>query len=417
MVKRAIDFGKVDETRINTRFFVEVTIAQWYNSFTMKAYRFKLKPSQQIGHKLEGTLDICRELYNGGLQERRDAYKLAGKSINFHNQAIQLPEIKQTREDVANINAQVLQDVLRRLSKAFDNFFRRIEQGAEKPGYPRFKGKFRYNSFTYPQGGKRAGFKLIGKKLYLSKIGSMKVFLTQPILGTIKTCTIKREADGWYVIFAVEEIQSRFLPKTGQTTGIDVGIENFATLTNGEVIENPKHYRKAEKRLKTAQRKVSRRKLKSKRRRQAAQLLAKQHLKVKRQRQDFHHKESLKLVKEYDQITFENLNIAGMMRNHHLAKSIADAGWNSFISITTAKAGSAGRLVVKVPAAFSSQDCSQCGNRVRKTLSQREHRCIACGFIAHRDHNSAILLDKKGTGSPFGLGVLAAPVTPRTYPV
>jgi putative transposase len=138
---------------------------------------------------------------------------------------------------------------------------------------------------------------------------------------------------------------------------------------------------------------------------------------VKRQRVDFFHKESLKLVKAYDQVTFETLNIAGMMHNHHLAKSIADAAWNTFILIHIGKAANAGRSVVKVSAHFSSQDCSQCGNRVRKPLSEREHRCIECGFVAHRDHNSAIVLDKKGRAALVGMEQVTAPGEPRTYSV
>ena len=219
----------------------------------MKAYKYKLKPSKQIAQKLERVLDGCRELYNAGLQERRDAYKTKGISINYLIQANQLPEIKETRDDIAKIHAQVLQDVLRRLNKSFDSFFRRIKQG-EKAGYPRFKGKAFFHSFTYPQAGAKGGYRIVGKKLHLSKIGKIPFHLSRPLEGTIKTCTIKREADGWYVIFTVEENQSRLFAKTGKTTGVDVGIENFATLTNGEQIENPKYLRKAERRLKTAQR-------------------------------------------------------------------------------------------------------------------------------------------------------------------
>src|ERR1700752_1537212 len=172
------------------------------------------------------TLDVCRELYNAALQERRDAYRINGLSINYHAQAIQLPQIKQVRKDVGKVHSQVLQDTLRRVDKTFDAFFRRCRNG-ETPGYPRFKPASRYDSFTYPQ----SGFRLEGDKLHLSRIGSCRVRLSRPIEGTVKTCAIKREADGWYVVFAVEENQSRFFPKTGDTVGVDVGIENFATLS------------------------------------------------------------------------------------------------------------------------------------------------------------------------------------------
>jgi putative transposase len=360
----------------------------------VKAYKFKIKPSKRIEAIFDRWLDGCRELYNAGLQERRDAYKMNGLSVNYHAQAVQLPKIKDIREDIARINAQVLQDTLRRLSKAFDAFFRRVKAG-ENPGYPRFKGKDRFDSFTFPQ--MKGSFRLEGDKLHLSKIGSCRVRLSRRVEGTIKTCTIKREADGWYVIFAVEENQSRFFPKTGDAVGIDVGIENFATLSTGETVENPQYYRSTEKELKTAQRRVSRRPNKrSNRRRKAVKLLQKKHQKTGRQRADFHHKTALKIVREFDAIAVEDLNVKGMVRNHHLAKSISDAGWSQFTSILTSKAESAGRVVIKVNPSYTSQDCSQCGARVRKTLATREHRCINCGFAAHRDHNAALNIRERG---------------------
>lgn len=362
----------------------------------MKAYKFKIRASEAIKRKFERTAGLCCELYNGGLQERRDAYRLAGKTIKYVEQANQLPEIKRVRPEFNEVHSQVLQHALKRLDTAFQNFFRRVKAG-EKPGYPRFRARARYDSFTYPQG----GWKLQGKRLHLSKIGRVRLHLSREIEGKIKTCTIKREADGWYVIFAVEENQSRFLPKTGEAVGVDVGLENFATLSTGEVIENPRLLRQSERKLKTAQRTVSRRKRGGTRRRKAAGQLARRHLKVKRQRLDFHHKTSLRLLREFDQTVFEDLNIKGLVKNHHLAKSISDAAWGTFLAVHASKAESAGRVVVKVPAAFTSQDCSRCGNRVRKSLSMREHRCIVCGFVAHRDVNAAINIQKRA-GSPFG---------------
>ncbi len=350
-----------------------------------RAFKYKLRVSQAVNQKLRATLDLCRELYNAALQERRDAYRQAGISLNYYDQANQLPDIKAERPDVAATHSQVLQDALKRVQKAFDGFFRRLKTG-DKAGYPRFRNKRRYDSFTFPQ----AGWKLEGDKLTLSKIGSCRVRLSRPIEGTIKTCTIKREADGWYVSFSVELNQCRYIQKTGASVGVDVGIEYFATLSTGEAIENPKYLRQAERRLKTAQRSVSRKKLRGSNRRKAAQLLAKQHLKVKRQRLDFFHKTTLQLIREFDDIAVESLNIRGMVKNHHLAKSISDAGWGTFLLILDSKAEEAGRRVWKVPAAFTSQDCSACGARVRKTLAMREHRCVECGLVLHRDHNAAI---------------------------
>jgi len=242
----------------------------------VKAYKYKLKTNAKFVAGCLATLDVCRELYNAALQERRDAYQINGLSINYHAQAVQLPQLKQVREDVGEVHSQVLQDTLRRVDKAFDAFFRRCQNG-ETPGYPRFKAASRYDPFTYPQ----SGFRLEGDKLHLSKIGSCRVRLSRLIEGTIKTCTIKREVDGWYVVFAVEENQCRFFPKTGEKVGVDVGIENFATLSTGETVENPQFLRESEASLKTAQRRISRRTNKrSNRRRKAVKLLQKEHQKV-----------------------------------------------------------------------------------------------------------------------------------------
>jgi putative transposase len=368
----------------------------------LKSYKFKLKPSKKIAQTFDVTLDICRELYNAALQERRDAYRQNKKSLNYHDQRAQLPEIKILRDDVAGLHSQVAQDVLQRIDKTFKAFFSRVKKG-EKAGYPRFKGKPRYNSFTYPQ----SGFRLEGNKLMLSKIGSCRLRLSREIEGKIKTCSIKRQADGWFVIFAVEENQSRFIPKTCDAVGIDVGIENYATLSTGEVVGNPKYLRQAERQLKIQQRKVSKKKLRGKNRQKSIKILAKKHLKIANQRRDFFHKLSNQLIREFDDIAIEDLNIKGLVKNHHLAKSISDAAWGTFISILENKAASAGRRVWKVPPQFTSQDCSQCGNRVKKSLSIREHRCIACGFVAHRDHNAA--LNIKGRADLFARVKVTSP--------
>src|SRR5262252_2434008 len=372
----------------------------------VRASKYKLKTNAKFEAACIATLDVCRELYNAALQERRDAYQVNGISIKYHAQAIQLPQIKQIRQDVGGVHSQVLQDTLRRVDKTFDAFFRRCRNG-DTPGYPRFKPASRYDSFTYPQ----SGFRLEGDKLHLSKIGSCRVRLSRPIEGIIKTCAIKRAVDGWYVVFAVEENQCRFFPKTGDAVGIDVGIENFATLSTGEVVENPEFLRESEAELKTAQRKVSRGKKRSNRRRKAARLLQKKHQKVERRRADFHHKTALKIVCEFDAIAVEDLNVGGMIKNHCLAKSISDAGWSQFILILTSKAESAGRVVIKVNPAYTSQDCSQCGHRVRKTLAMREHRCDKCGFVAHRDHNSALAI--KGRAGLSGMVPVGESREPR----
>jgi putative transposase len=363
----------------------------------MKAYRYKLTPSAKIIAIFESWLALLCELYNAALQERRDAYRINRLSISYKAQANQLPEIKEARPEFALIHSQVTQNALKRIEFAFDNFFRRVREG-QKPGYPRFRSSSRYDSFTYPQ----SGFSLEGGKLRLSKIGRVRVNLSRPIEGEIKSCTIKREVDGWYVIFSVEEPKKEVAPAPKESVGVDVGIESFATLSDDGAapIENPRYFRSAEKDLKKAQRRVSRRVKGSKGRKKAVLVLAKKHLKVKRQRRDFHFKEAIKLVKQYQSIKVEDLNIQGMVKNHHLAKSISDAGWGQFIMILIFKAVEAGRKVIKVNPANTSQDCSRCGHRNEITLATRIYECSKCRLIIHRDRNGAKRIEQKGRAGP-----------------
>jgi putative transposase len=363
----------------------------------MKAYKYKLKPSTKLIAIFESWLALLCELYNAALQERRDAYRINHLSINYKAQANQLPEIKKDRPEFARIHSQVIQNSLKRVDFAFDNFFRRVKEG-QRAGYPRFRSSFRYDSFTYPQ----SGFSLEGENLILSKIGKVKLHLSRPIEGEIKTCTIKREADGWYAIFAVEEAKKEVIPAPIESVGVDVGIESFATLSDDEAtpIENPRYFRGAEKDLKKAQRRVSRRVERSKGRKKAVRALQKKHLKVKRQRRDFHFKEARKLVNQYQSIKVEDLNIQGMVKNHHLAKSISDAGWGEFIMILIFKAEEAGRTVIKVNPAYTSQDCSRCGHRNSITLATRIYECSKCGLVIHRDRNGAKRIERRG-GQPL----------------
>jgi putative transposase len=272
--------------------------------------------------------------------------------------------------EYAQVHSQVLQDVLRRVDTTYQAFFRRAKAG-ETPGYPRFQGKDRYHSFTYPQYGN--GAVLDGGLLSLSKIGCIPLRLHRPLEGTPKTVTIGQEADGWYVSFSCAEVPTQPLLLTGRETGIDVGLKVLLVTADGEVVENPRHYRKAEKHLKKAQRRVSKRKKGSKRRQKAVRLLARKHQKVQRQRRDHHHKTALTLLRTYDTIYLEDLRVANMVRNRHLTKSISDAGWGAFRTILECKAEWAGKRVVAVPPAYTSQDCSACGERVPKTLSMRTH--------------------------------------------
>ncbi len=376
-----------------------------------KTFQYKLKPTLEQERALDRTLLLCRHIYNAAIGERREAWRMRGVSVTYYQQKAELPGIKEAVPEYAEVNAQVLQDVVLRVDRAFEAFFRRVKAGAkqgETPGYPRFHGRDRYHSFTYPQVGEHGGATLDGGVLSLSKIGRIPIRLHRPIEGTPKTVTISREADGWYVSFSCADVPVQPLPATGRETGIDLGIEAFATLSNGTRIFSPGWYRQAERALKTAQRRVSRRKKGSNRRRKAITLLAKAHQKVKRQRRDFHHKTALQLVRTNDTIYHENLQPANMVKNHHLAKSISDAGWGAFLIILTHKAAWAGRRIIAVNPAYTSQHCSGCGVLVAKGLSVRWHSCPECGTSLHRDHNAAKNIERLGQSLRGGVALAAS---------
>ncbi len=358
-----------------------------------KTYKYRLKPTPEQERTLERVQWACCRLYNTSLEQRITLYRQRGVSVSRYEQEAELKDLRAAMPEYAAIHSHVLQDILARLDKTYQAFFRRIQHG-ETPGFPRFQGRERYHSFTYKEFGN--GVRLDNGFLVLSKIGRIAVHWSRPLEGTPKTVTVSREADGWYVCFSCADVPLQLLPVTGQETGIDLGLESFATLADGMMIHNPRCYRRAERRLKTAQRKVSRRKKGSKRRRKAVKLLAKAHLKVKRQRQDFQYKTALALVRQFDTIYHEDLQVGNMLKNHHLAKSIADAGGSAFLSILNHKAACAGRSVVAVNPAYTSQTCSGCGAVVKKGLSVRWHSCPDCGISLHRDHNAAKNIERAG---------------------
>jgi putative transposase len=353
-----------------------------------KTYKYQLTPTPAQALALEQVLARCRMLYNVALEQRKTWWQRGqGVGATYFQQKAELPELKAACPEYAEVNAQVLQDVILRVERTFLAFFQRVKEG-EKPGYPRFKGWSRYNSFTYPQYG--GGAALDGGLLSLSKIGRIRIRLHRPLQGTPKTVTISREADGWYACISCAEVPIEPLPSTGHETGIDVGLKVFLITADGAAVENPRHYREAENQLAKAQRQVSRRKHGSNRRKKAVALLKRKHQQVKRQRRDFHHKTALALVRQYDTIYLEELQVHTLVRNPYLAKSISDASWRQFRTILTFKAACAGKRVVGVPAQYTSQDCSGCGKRVRKSLSVRTHVCPSCGLVRDRDENAAL---------------------------
>jgi len=347
------------------------------------AYKFRMYPNGQQEAQLDLALDTCRHLYNTALADRKNSYEMKGISRTYEDQAAMLT-IEKKDGNFKGVFSQVLQDVLRRLDKSFKAFFRRVKSG-ENPGYPRFKGYGWYKSFTYPQ----VGFKLDGSKLTLSKIGSIRIFKHREVEGKIKTCTLKKDNLGhWYAIL-VAEIDDVPLIESRTTIGVDVGLKSLVALSTGETIQYPKYYVRAEQKLAVAQRDLSRKKNGSSNREVAKTRVARLHQKIQNHRDEFLHQVSRKLVDSADLIVFENLNINGMLKNHHLAKHIQDHAWGKLIQFTKGKAAKAGKIVELVDARYTSQKCSQCGIMVPKTLKDRVHHCTNCGLKMDRDINAS----------------------------
>jgi putative transposase len=349
------------------------------------AYKFRMYPNRQQEAMLDLTLEFCRHLYNLALAERKIAYETEGISRTYEGQAAMLTVEKKGNPNLTAVFSQVLQDVLRRLDKSFKAFFRRVKAG-EEPGYPRFKGKGWYKSFTYPQ----VGFKVEGTKLTLSKIGSIRIFKHREVEGKVKTCTIKKDHLGhWYAIL-VAEVEDVPQIESKTAIGVDVGLKSLVALSTGQTIQYPRYYVQAEKKLVVAQRDLSRKKKGSSNSQAAKIKVAKLHQKIQNYRDEFLHQVSRKLVDSAGLIVFENLNISGMLKNHHLAKHIQDHAWGKLIQFTQSKAEKAGKVVELVDARYTSQKCSQCGIIVPKMLADRVHLCPNCGLEVDRDINASL---------------------------
>ena len=359
-----------------------------------KSYQFRIYPTSNQEVKLISTLNTCRHLYNDALAERRDQAKFNklvsdwqlfpwGKLewINYYDQDKSI--CKSKNEFQKQVYAHTLQNVLKRVDRSFQNFFRGT-------GYPRFQGRNRYDSFTYPDA-YGIGYKITDDdKLKLSKIGEIKIKQHREIEGRVKTCTIKRDADQWYASFSVVVNPEPPLTPIGQSIGIDVGLKSLVTLSNGEQIAPPQFLQQSEEKLVKAQQELSRKKKGSSNRNKQRIEVARIHRTIRNQRKDFSHKLSRTLVNTYDTIVFEKLQIKNMVKNHHLAKSISDAGWGQLIEYTKFKAEYAGRVVELVNPRNTSKECSICGHTQDMPLSQRTYSCPECGNIMDRDHNAAV---------------------------
>jgi putative transposase len=350
-----------------------------------KVFKYRIYPTKKQLKKLEATLDECRWLYNHLLEKRKNAYEQTGKGLTCYQQQSTYSILKEQRPSLNQVHSQVLQNVAVRIDLAFKAFFRRCKAG-EKPGFPRFRGINRYDSFTFPQ----SGFSIThDNRVCLSKIGSIKMVYHRPIKGTLKTCTISRSSTGkWYVCFSVECEPER-LPHSPEQVGIDVGLKTFATLSTKEEIENPRFFRKEEKALAKVQRKHSRLAKGTPERRKHRKVVARVHERIKWRRENFTHQHSRHIVNSFGVICVEDLTVNRMVHNHCLAKSISDASWSAFFDQLSSKAEEAGRELIKVNPAYTTQQCSKCGHRQKMPLSERTYHCPCCLLVMDRDLNAA----------------------------
>jgi putative transposase len=395
------------------------------------AYQYRLRPTKQQVIEIDRWLAMLCAQYNYLLADRFDWYERNRSPINacplvchlpelrdnpdYYSQKKTLPNLKKTHPWYAEIYSQVLQDVVKRVKVTFDRFLKGDSNG-KRSGRPRFKQRSRYRTFLYPQVKSDC---LVGNLITLPMLGKVKIILHRPIPDgvKIKTVSITKKADGYYATLSLEDatvptIKPDFNPES--ITGIDVGLKEFLTTAQNEVVAIPRYYRKAQKRLRVIQKRVSRRKkvpasnsggrlrnataAGSNRRLKAIKSLGRQHKKVADKRKDFHYKTANQLLKKYDVIVHEELNVKGLARTNK-AKSIHDAGWSNFLSILANKAEKAGLLVIGVNAYNTSQNCSACGVKVSKELSKRWHSC-GCGCSLDRDHNAAINIKNRAEGHP-----------------
>jgi len=365
-----------------------------------KVFRYRLKPTKIQIATLNRHLDLCRWVYNEILALRKNAWEQEDRSISYFESKRMLPIWKDAKPELKEVYSQVLQESVQRVDLALKAFFRRVKNG-EFPGYPRFKGRGWYDSITYPQ----SGFSLNDNILHLSKIGDIKVWLHRPIEGTIKRLTIRRSSTKkWHVSFLVEDAPSAVLPKSEKAVGIDVDISNFAVFSDGTFIENQRYLAECEERLSREQSKKAKLPKGSRERKKAAKKVSHIYERLGNLRDNFAHQLSRDVVDKYGIICLEDIDIRNIIEmKPYMAKSILDASWDRFRNYVMYKAASAGRNVVRINPAYTSQMCSGCGTIVKKDLSQRVHRCHTCGLTLDRDLNAAKNILRLGLQSLVGI--------------
>jgi len=358
-------------------------------------FRYRLLPAKTQHRALERILESQRELYNAALEERIGAYRKAGRAISYIDQTKSLTEWRHQDAEASGLPTNLQRATLKRLDSAYQGFFRRLKAGA-KPGFPRFRGKGWFDSFGFRQ---FLGITLRNRRLRFKGMpGTLRIHWHRDLPeAPIKSCTFKRDTQGWCVAFAVE-VPAADPRNTKRAVGVDLGITTFAALSDGGLIPSLRSARRAERRLRVAQRALSRKKRGSCGRHAARTAVARCHADIARRRREHLHQASARLVREYDQIVIEKLQVKGLARTA-LAKDVHDASWAKFISMLRYKAEWAGARVIEVDPQHTTQECSGCGTLVPKDLSARQHDCPICGLSIDRDLNAARnILNRAGVG-------------------
>ena len=388
----------------------------------IRTVKLKLNPTVSQAALLDHWIRLCCNLYNRLRQQRIEHYeqKKAGLEVgkcDFYTQSASLVPFKTDNPEYKGVHSEVLQDVAKRLDRTFQNFFRR-NKVTKTGGFPRFKFWDRYKSFTFPRFHNQDCINHENRRITLPKIGEMKFHKTGADFpaGKIKTGTVKKLADGWWLFLTVDCLPGT-KPKptfTGKSVGIDLGLKAFVTLSTGEVLGNLAHIKASERKLRLVQRDLSRTKKGSKRSAKARHRVQVAHQKLQRSRDGQHHTISRKIVNEYDLIAVEDLEIKQMLKvkkasndklsfmssaaKRGMRRNIVLSAWGNFVSQLVYKAEDAGKLVIKVDPRGTTQDCSRCAATIPKGLRTREHICPHCGLQIDRDLNAAINVLNRGLG-------------------
>lgn len=375
-----------------------------------RTYKYRLLPTSKQRIVLLNALDACRWLHNACLEQRIIGWRSHHRTITYVEQSRELPGIMATLPQFKSVPHHVLQRAMRRLDRAYTAFFRSVKKrrmggATPKVGFPRFKSRDRYRSLEFDT----TAFHIDRDQAVLSKVGRIRFIEHRPIPkeGRVVLATVKCDAVGdWWVSFAMDLPEPVERPIV-RVLGVDLGLHSLIATSDGQTVDAPRCLRRNLSKLRCEQRRLSRRIKGSKNRQRQRMVVARLHRKVGYQRSDFLHKLSRQLVDACDAVVFEDLRIKNMQRNPRLSLSIADAGWNELVRMTTYKAEGAGGKVVRVNPAGTSQECSGCGANVPKSLSTRVHRC-ACGLVLDRDVNAARNILTRGLGELHGLATVGA---------